>query len=471
MSRAEWRRDALLIGGAWRPSGEVMAVDDPATERTIGTSADGSVEDVELAVAAAREATATWAGTPVASRCSALASLHRELVLRRDLLVETVVAEVGAPVRIAREQHVDLALDVLAYYAAELDRDGTERTIGNSLVVAEPAGVAACITPWNYPLYQLLAKVAPALRAGCPAVIKPAELTPLSSYLVADAAVAARFPAGVLNLVPGRGDVVGEALVLHPEVDVVSFTGSTAVGRRVAAAAAATLKRVGLELGGKSASVVLDGADLDAAVRATVSSAMLNSGQTCSAWTRLLVPAQRYEESLVLADRHAAELRVGDPQDEATDLGPLISHTQRQRVLGYVERAVDAGARALGHPEASADVGHYVAPVVLGDLDEHHEAVVDEIFGPVLCVLPHEGEDDAVRLANASPYGLNGAVWAGDDDQALAVARRVRAGQIDLNGAAFNIAAPFGGFGQSGIGRELGVFGLDEFRELKAIQR
>lgn len=341
-----------------------------------------------------------------------------------------------------------------------------------SVVLREPIGVAACITPWNWPLYQVLAKIGGALVAGCTVVLKPAELTPLSAYLLVDAAVEAGPPAGVLNLVPGKGSVVGEAMAAHPDVDVVSFTGSTGVGARVSVAAAATIKRVCLELGGKSSSVVMRDADLATAVRASMDGAMLNSGQTCSAWSRLLVPREQYADAVDLAAQSVTAMQVGDPLDRGTELGPVISEAQRSTVVGHVARAIEDGARVVcGGTDRPLDRGHYVAPTVLAEVPESAAILRDEVFGPVVTVEAYDGEDDAVRRANATPYGLHGAVWSADEDRAFTLARRLRTGQVDINGAAFNPAAPFGGYGRSGNGRELGRWGIEDFLETKSVQR
>lgn len=469
LARAEWHRDTALVGGSWRAAARTDGIENPSTGETFGSAARCDEATVEDAVAAARTAFDAWSRSDRSERLAVLRRWQAEVELRRELLVEATVLEVGAPVTVAREAHVDLALEVMRTTLDELDGPEPVERIANSLIVREPVGVVASITPWNYPLYQLVLKAVAAVAAGCTVVAKPAELTPLTAYLLGDAAVAAGLPAGVFNLVPGRGDEVGRVLAGHPEVDLVSFTGSTAVGAHVAAAAAASIKRVCLELGGKSASVVLDGADLEAAVYTTVEMAMLNSGQTCSAWTRLLVPVARYEEAVAMAAQRAASLVVGDPAEEGVDLGPLVSARQRAAVRAMVARAQAGGARVLGErpvPES----GHFQAPLIVADVAPSAEIAREEVFGPVLVVLPHGGTDDAVRLANDSDYGLAGAVWAADTDAGVAVARRLRTGQVDVNGADFNPRAPFGGFKKSGYGRELGPFGLEEFTEVKAIQ-
>jgi acyl-CoA reductase-like NAD-dependent aldehyde dehydrogenase len=347
-----------------------------------------------------------------------------------------------------------------------------EEQVGNSLVVREPAGVVAAITPWNYPLHQVCAKLAPALAAGCTVVLKPSELAPLTAYLLAGALAEAGLPAGAVNLVTGTGPVVGEALTAHPMVDMISFTGSIGAGRQVMRAAADGVKRVALELGGKSSLVVLDDADLAPAVDRVMASCFSNNGQTCSALTRLLVPAAWLGDAEAIAAEAAARQLLGDPFDGATTVGPLVSAAQRDRVLGYVHSGLDEGATLVaggaGRP-AGFDRGFYVAPTVLSGVRNEMRVAQEEIFGPVLTLLPYADEDDAVRQANGTPYGLSGGVWSGDPQHARAVARRLRTGQVSVNGGAFNAAAPFGGYKQSGIGRELGRFGLEEFLETKAM--
>ncbi|MDO5501380.1 MAG: aldehyde dehydrogenase family protein [Propionibacteriaceae bacterium] len=468
---ADRRRDTVLINGEWRPTSHTHPVENPATEQVIGTAAVAETEHVQQAVDAARRAFPRWSALPAADRGQYLSRMYDHLLANRQQVIDTIVAEVGCPVRVTESEQVDLALQVLRYYAdlAATLPEGPDSRIGHSLIFREPVGVVGTITPWNYPLYQLILKAAPALAAGCTVVAKPAELAPLSAYLWTDAAVAAGLPDGVFNLVPGPGRVVGEAIADHPDVDLVSFTGSTAVGARVAATAARTITRVALELGGKSASVLLDDADLAEAVDTTVTAATLNSGQTCSAWTRLLVPHSSYPEAWELACAAAAKLVVGDPTAPRTDLGPLISRPQLEAVQAMVHRARDTGARIF-QGDTPDGTGHFHPVTVIGEVSPDAEIVREEVFGPVLVIVPYQDVDDAVRLANDTRYGLTGAVWGRDTDRALAVARRLRTGQVDVNGAPFNIEAPFGGYGHSGYGRELGRFGLEEFTELKAVQ-
>ncbi|MEV6629535.1 aldehyde dehydrogenase family protein [Actinoplanes sp. NPDC051470] len=462
-------RDKLLVNGAWvtPASTGVIEVINPATEEVLGTVPAGTQSDVDDAVAAARNAFDGWAATPMAERGAVLDRLHTSLSARAADIARTVGLELGTPLKIAQMVQAGLPLTVLRGYADLAVQPVTEQTIGNTLVIREPVGVVGAITPWNYPLHQVVAKVAAALAAGCTVVLKPSELTPLTAYLLADAAVEAGVPDGVLNLVTGTGPVVGAAIAGHPDVDMVSFTGSTATGRAISHAAAHRIAKVALELGGKSANVILEGADVTRAVKTGVSNAFLNSGQTCTAWTRMLVHRSAYDDAVTLAGQVAAAFTVGDPFDPATRLGPLVSAAQRDRVLGFIERA-DAKLVSAGQP--LPDKGFFVAPTVFADVDPDSELAQEEIFGPVLSIIPFDDDDHAVTIANNSRYGLAGAVW-GEPERALAVARRLRTGAVDVNGGPFNPQAPFGGYKQSGVGRELGPFGLEEFQQVKAIQR
>ncbi len=469
------RGDRLYVGGEWIAStghGSIAVVN-PATEEEVASVPDGTVEDVDTAVRAARRAFPAWSALPVAERTRFLAALRDGVAARQAELAETITAEMGAPVKVATHVQTGLPLQVLASY---LDLAGTidaTETIGNSMVVHEPVGVVAAITPWNYPLHQTIAKLAPALLAGCTVVHKPSEVAPLSAHILAEIAESIGLPAGVYNLVSGTGAVVGEALASHPDVDMVSFTGSTRAGRRVSELASATVKRVALELGGKSANVILDDADIAAAVKVGVANCFLNSGQTCTAWTRMLAPASRYDEVVGLAAETAAAYTVGDPTDPATRLGPLANAALRDRVLGYVDRGAAEGARLVTggrHGTGLPECGYYVAPTVFADVAADATIAQEEIFGPVLSIIRCADEEDAVRIANSTQYGLAGAVWSADVDHAVAVGRRLRTGQVDINGARFNPSAPFGGYKQSGNGRELGRHGLEEFLLVKSMQ-
>ncbi|MCA2218687.1 aldehyde dehydrogenase family protein [Jidongwangia harbinensis] len=464
-------RDQLYIGGAWvaSSSADTIAVENPATEEVLGTVPAGTAADVDAAVAAARAAFDGWAGTPMTGRAAVLDRLHATLAGRAGDIARTVGLELGAPLKIAQRVQAGLPLTVLRGYADAAARPAPTETIGNSLIEHEPVGVVGAITPWNYPLHQIVAKVAAALAAGCPVVLKPSELTPLVAYLLVDAAEEAGVPPGVLNLVTGTGPVVGAALAGHPDVDMVSFTGSTATGRAVAHAAADRIARVALELGGKSANVILDDADLAKAVKVGVGNAFLNSGQTCTAWSRMLVHRSRYDEAVELAAAAARGYRTGDPFDSSTRLGPLVSAAQRDRVRGFLART-DARIVTGGLDAEVPDRGWFVAPTVAADVDPDSELAQEEIFGPVLSIIGFDDDEEAVAIANHTRYGLAGAVW-GSDDRALAVARRMRTGAVDVNGGAFNPLAPFGGYRQSGVGRELGAYGLAEFQQVKAIQR
>jgi betaine-aldehyde dehydrogenase len=377
------------------------------------------------------------------------------------------------PVKLATRIQAGSPTFTFGMYAKLLGGYQWEEKVGNSIVVREPVGVVACITPWNYPLHQIAAKVAPALAAGCTVVLKPSEVAPLNAFILAEIIDSVGLPKGVFNLVTGFGPVVGEALAKHPDVDMVSFTGSTRAGKRVSELAAATVKRVALELGGKSAAIVLDDADLAAAVKGTVSACFLKSGQTCSAHTRMPVPEAKYAEAAKLAAEEAQKFTLGDPMDEKTRLGPLTSAAQRERVRGYIRKGIEEGAELLaGGPDAPAglDKGYYVKPTVFGQVKPDSTIAQEEIFGPVLSIITYQDEADAIRIANDTPYGLGGGVWSATEEHALKVARRLRTGQVDINGGPFNMFAPFGGFKQSGHGRELGKFGLEEFLELKSLQ-
>ncbi len=469
-------RDALFIGGTWVPpdAGDgVIEVVNAATEEVMATVPDGGPADVDRAVTAARAAFDDWSQSSVDERAKAVERLGDALGARVPEVGTLVAQEVGMPLSMATVIQGALPAMVMRSYGPILREVQLEERIGSSVVVREAAGVVAAITPWNYPLHQAVAKVAPALAAGCTVVLKPSEVAPLSAFVLAEAAEEAGLPRGVLNVVTGRGRAAGEALVAHADVDMVSFTGSTPAGRRVAALAAETVKRVMLELSGKSPSVVLDDADLTDAVNAAVRQCMLNSGQTCIAWSRLLVPRELHGQAAELAAEVVASYVVGNPLDPATTLGPLATKTQRDRVRAAIRDGVDEGAMLVAGGEerpAGLDRGFFVRPTVFAGVDSAMAVAREEVFGPVLAVLPYDGEDDAVRLANDTIYGLHAGVFSADRERALRVARRLRAGQVDVNGGGFNLLAPFGGFKQSGYGRELGRHGLDAYLEVKSLQ-
>ncbi|HWA37199.1 MAG TPA: aldehyde dehydrogenase family protein [Burkholderiales bacterium] len=469
-------RDRLFIGGRWVAPSSTQTIDvhNAGTGEVMGRIPAAAEKDVDAAVAAARAALDGWSSTPAEKRAEYLEKISAGLKARADELARTIAQEVGMPLKMAGRIQAGLPIANFANYARLLKEFSFEQKVGNSLVVRDPVGVVGCITPWNYPLHQIALKVAPALAAGCTVVLKPSEVAPFNAFLLAEVIEAAGLPAGVFNLVTGFGVPAGEALVKHAGVDMISFTGSTRAGKRISELAAQGVKRVALELGGKSASVILDDADLAAAVKGTVNGCYLNSGQTCTALTRMLVPESKYEEAAKLAAEAAKGFTVGDPLAETSKLGPLTSQAQLERVRGFIRKGIEEGAELLaGGPEAPEGTpkgGYYVKPTVFGRVRNDMTIAQEEIFGPVLSIIPYEDEEDAVRIANDTIYGLAGAVWSGDEARAQKVARRIRAGQIDVNGGAFNMNAPFGGFKQSGHGREAGVFGLEEFLEYKSLQ-
>jgi aldehyde dehydrogenase (NAD+) len=472
--RIETRGD-LYIDGQWVPSSATDSIDvtNSATEEVIGRVPAGTAEDVDRAVAAAVRAFPAWADTPVEQRGAALAAIAEGLKARAGEIAEVVAQEVGMPLGLAKRIQAGLPIFTFASMPKLLEAITHEERIGNSLVIREPIGVVGCITPWNFPLHQVAAKVAPALAAGCTVVVKPSELAPLSAYILAEVVDEAGLPAGVFNLLMGTGPVVGEALARHAGVDMLTFTGSTRAGRRVSELAAATVKPVALELGGKSANVLLDDADLERAVPDGVAKCFLNSGQACNALTRMLVPRARLAEVERIASDAAEAFTAGDPLQEGTRLGPLVSEAQRERVRGYIEAGIAEGARVLtggSQPPDGLDRGFFVRPTVFTDVRPDMTIAREEIFGPVLAILAYDDEESAVAMANDSVYGLAAGVWSGDPERAQRVARRLRAGQVEVNGGPFNPLAPFGGFKQSGHGRELGRYAIEEFLTTKSLQ-
>jgi len=469
-------RDKLFIGGQWvAPHGrETIDVHNAGNGEVMGRIPAGDAADADAAVKAARSAFDSWSNSSPASRAEFLEKISAGLKARADELARTIAQEVGMPLKMSSRIQAGLPIANFANYAKILKDYAFEERVGNSLVVREPAGVAVAITPWNYPLHQITLKVAPALAAGCTVVLKPSEVAPFNAFILAEVIEAAGLPKGVFNLVTGFGPTVGEALVKHPDVDVVSFTGSTRAGKRISELAAQSVKRVALELGGKSASVILDDADLAAAVKSTVNGCYLNSGQTCTALTRMLVPDSLYEQAKTIAAEVAKGFTVGDPLQESTKLGPLSSQAQLERVRSYIKKGQQEGAELVAGgaepPEGVPAGGYYVRPTVFGRVKNSMTIAQEEIFGPVLSIIPYRDEEEAVRIANDTVYGLAGAVWSKDEARAQRVARRIRAGQVDVNGGAFNMNAPFGGFKQSGHGREAGRYGLEEFLEYKSLQ-
>ncbi|MFD8577520.1 aldehyde dehydrogenase family protein [Streptomyces sp. CH8.1] len=466
-------QDGMYIDGAWRPAvgtGRIEVVN-PADGQVIAEVPAGTEEDVDAAVRAARAALPGWAATPPAERAALIGALRDALQARKGELTETVTAELGAPLGFAKAVHVGSSIAVVSSYVELAASYAFEERIGNSTVLMEPVGVVGAITPWNFPLYQVVAKVAPALAAGCTLVLKPAEDTPLTAQLFAEAVHEVGIPAGVFNLVTGTGPVAGQALAAHEGVDFVSFTGSTAVGRQVGATAGAAVKRVALELGGKSANVILPGADLPKAVAAGVGHVMNNTGQRCNALTRMLVHRDQYEEAVSLAVAAVADHPAGDPRTRGTRVGPVVNAKQHERVRGFIAKGVEEGARLVaGGPDAPYEQGYFVAPTVFADVTPDMTIAQEEIFGPVLSILAYEDEEEALSIANGTVYGLGGAVWAADEETAAAFARRMETGQVDINGGNYNVLAPFGGHKQSGVGRELGPHGLAEYLQTKSLQ-
>ena len=468
-------RDKLYVGGEWiDPAGdETIEVVNSTTEEVMGRIPAGTPEDVDRAVTAARAAFETWSQTPREQRAALLEAVAAALSARSDEIAVLVAQELGMPLPLSKGIQAGLPTMTFSSMPALMEQVTWEEEIGNSLVVREPAGVVGAITPWNYPLHQICAKVAPALAAGCTVVLKPSEVVPLNAFVLAEIFEAVGAPAGIFNLVTGTGPVVGEAIVSHEGVDMVSFTGSTRAGRRVSELASARVKPVALELGGKSPNVILEDADLQSAVTDGVAKCFLNSGQTCSALTRMLVPRERMEEAEQIAAAVAEQFTPGDPFAEGTRLGPLVSEAQRERVRGYIRTGEAEGARLVTGGEAppeGLERGFFVQPTVFSDVKPEMTIAQEEIFGPVLSIMPYDDEDDAVRIANDTEYGLAGGVWSGDEERAKRVARRIRTGQVEINGATFNPLAPFGGLKQSGHGRELGRYALEEFLVPKAMQ-
>ncbi len=472
--------DNLYINGAWVPpatdKGHIDVIDS-STEEVMAKVAQGGREDVDRAVAAAKAAFTSWSTTPVDVRAKYVRDIGTGLMARFADIATTISGEVGSPKGFAEMVQAGLSIGDWDTYARIAEEFEWETQVGNSLVVREPIGVVGAVTPWNYPLYLIVCKIGPALAAGCTVVLKPASYTPLNAIILAEVIHEVGLPAGVFNLVIGPGGEVGEAIATHPDVDMVSLTGSGEVGAQVSKDAADTVKRVGLELGGKSANIVLDDADPAAVAMGAVFACFLNSGQTCSALTRLLVPRSREQEFVDAIVAEASLVRLVDPHADEPDifhaLGPMVSRSQQKTVQDYIQKGIDEGATVVvGGPETPEgfDKGFYVQPTVFTGVTPDMTIAQEEIFGPVLSIIAYEDDDDAVRIANGTVFGLGGAVQSADVERAKAVARRLRTGQVDINGAPFNTEAPFGGYKQSGNTRERGRWGLEEFLETKSIQ-
>lgn len=462
----------IFIDGAWAPASgkEHTPVTDSFTEEVFANYRVASVSDVDLAVGAAQRAFPAWSATPLEQRIAAVQRIAAALEARTDEIARVISREVGMPAKLSRRIQAEAPIAAWRKYGEIAQELEFQSRVGHSLVQLVPVGVVACITPWNYPLHQITGKVAPALLAGCTVVLKPAELAPSSAFLLAQAIEEAGLPPGVFNLVHGFGAEIGDALVRHPGVDMISFTGSTRVGRVISSIAGHAIKRVALELGGKSAGLILPGANLSQVVKATLGSCFLNSGQTCSAITRLIVPDEFYDEVAALAREFVAAYSMGDPADPATRLGPLISRARQQEVLSMIQRALDEGAQKLTPDVETPRNGFFVPPTILGKVTPEMPICQDEVFGPVLAVIPYSDVEEGIAIANSTSYGLAGAVWGPTVEAALPVALRIRAGQVDVQGAPFNPLAPFGGFKQSGLGRENGRYGIEEFLEPISVQ-
>ncbi len=464
----------FYIDGAWvdpaAPS--TLGIVNPATEEVFAQISLGSKHDVDRAATAARRAFATYSVTSVEARLSWLRKIIESFRARLPELARMMTLEMGAPITFATQRQATVALFHFEEAARVLANYRFEERMGDGIVRREPIGVCGLITPWNWPLNQVASKVAPALATGCTVVLKPSEIAPLSAMLFAEIVDDAGVPAGVFNLVNGDGPTVGEAIAAHPEIDMVSFTGSTTAGVRVAKLAADTVKRVAQELGGKSANIILADADLKAAVIQGVHACYTNAGQNCQSPTRMLIPRAQRDAAFAAAREAVETIRLGDPLDPASTMGPLVSQAQFEKVQDLIQSGVDEGATLVaGGTGRPADInrGYYVRPTVFGDVTPQMKIAREEIFGPVLSIMSYETEDEAVEIANDTPFGLAGFVQSSDLDRARAIANRIRAGRVYLNGAPFDRSLPFGGYKQSGNGREFGVFGFEEYLEVKAI--
>ena len=467
--------DKFYINGQWvEPIGKgTSEIINPANGEISATVPYGNADDVDAAVRAAKNAFDSWSQTSAAERADFLRKIAVEGEKRNADLTQTIIDELGMPVQNAAEFQVDPLAIICESFAEKASLMEETKEVGNSVIVKEPIGVCAMINPWNYPVWQMIGKVAPALAAGCTMVVKAASQTPSHLFIFAEICEAVGLPAGVFNMVHGSGREIGAALSSHPDVDMVTFTGSTAAGIQVSNSAAPTVKRVCLELGGKSPFIITEEADLDAAVSFGITDVMVNTGQTCNALTRMIIHESRYDEAVELAKSYAEALVVGDPNDPDVFVGPMSSAGQKQSVLDFINQAITDGARLVtGGTDMPAGLttGNYVLPTIFADVTNDMNIAQEEVFGPVLVMIRYSTVDQAVEIANDTPYGLAAAVWAGDKDKATAIARRILAGQVAINGGDANHEAPFGGYKESGNGREFGVEGLHEYCELKAMQ-
>ena len=468
-------RDQLYINGKWvQPMGTgSIDVSNPATEEIIGKIPVGSADDVDKAASAARIAFDSWAKSSIEERINILNALSNALKEKGESIAQTITAEVGTPIGYSRVAMVGTPRVVSRSYAKILENFDWEEKVRNSIICKEPIGVCAFITPWNFPLHQIIGKVAPAIAAGCTMILKPSKEAPLSAFILADILHEIGLPSGVFNLVSGHGSEIGNYMSSHPEVDMVSFTGSTGAGISVSEAAATTVKRVTLELGGKSANVALEDADPTLVAKKAIGACHQNSGQTCSALTRLIIPESMSDEVYEIIAEKNNSYTVGDPLEESTRCGPMVSLRQQKSVSKYIESGINEGATlisgGLGMPEGISK-GYYVKPTIFANVSSNMKIWKEEIFGPVLVITTYKSEEEALKLANDSIYGLSGGVWSKDEKRAIKFAKDMRTGQVSVNGGALNVSAPFGGYKLSGNGRELGSHGLNEFLEIKSIQ-
>ncbi|MCP4270984.1 MAG: aldehyde dehydrogenase family protein [Gammaproteobacteria bacterium] len=467
--------DKFYINGQWvEPIGKgTDEVINPANGEISATVPYGNTDDVDAAVSAAKNAFDSWSSTTAAERTEYLRKIAAEGERRNADLTQTVIDELGMPIQHAAAFQVDPLAIICESFAVKAKHMEETREIGNSVIIHEPIGVCAMINPWNYPIWQMIGKIAPAIAAGCTMVVKAASQTPSHLFIFAEICEAVGLPAGVFNMVHGSGREIGAALSSHPDVDMVTFTGSTAAGIQVTNSAASDVKRVCLELGGKSPFIITEEADLDAAIDFGINDVMVNTGQTCNALTRMVVHESVYEQAVQLAKSKAEALTVGDPTDPEIFVGPMSSPGQKQTVLDYIEQAISDGARLVtGGTEMPEGLttGNYVLPTVFADVTNDMVIAQEEVFGPVLVMIKYSSVDEAIAIANDTPYGLASAVWAGDKDKATAIARKIRAGQCSINGGDPNHEAPFGGYKESGNGREFGIEGMHEYCEIKAMQ-
>ena len=462
------------INGEWLSSDATNLRDiiNPATEESIGQVAFGTANDVDLAVAAARNAFEEFSQWTVEQRLELLSNIEKTYLARYNDVASAITAEMGAPITFSQKAQAATGVGHLRSTIGALQAMKLEEKIGNSTVLKEAVGVCGLITPWNWPINQIMCKVAPAIAAGCTIVLKPSEIAPVNATILTEILDAAGVPAGVFNLVHGDGPGVGSAMSAHPDIDMMSFTGSTRAGILVAKAAADTVKRVAQELGGKSANIILEGAPLEKAIKSGVIGMFGNTGQSCNAPSRMLVPESLYEHAVAVAAAVAEHAQPGNPEDPATRMGPVVSEAQYNKIQGLIEKGIEEGAGlvcgGLGKPEG-LETGYYVKPTIFRDVNNDMTIAREEIFGPVLVMIPYSDIDEAIQIANDTDYGLSGYVYGASTEEAMAVARRMRTGMVHLNGAANDISAPFGGYKQSGNGREWGAHGIEDFLEIKAV--